>query len=798
MAHYRFLLAPMGDNETHPGDAWNPRGEKQRDLVQQLLISVLLGLGAFTTFCILRPRFPQFYYARKIRIHRASSLPDLPPSLFGWIPALWRVTDQEVLATAGLDAYVFLAFFKMAIKFLVAASVLAAVVLAPIHAHFHTEPKDKSLHEIPKLVSSQMLFSGKNPKALPQDKSYLWAHVIFVYVFTSLVFYFLLDQTQEVVQIRQNYLGNQATVTDRTIKLSGIPEELRSEGILKEYIEKLKIGKVESITICRKWQELDRLMEERQNTLRKLEEAHTAHHSHPKINGDAGSGPDLAHNNTPGMTPDEEAMPLLGGDAGGHFDSSRPRLTLRKGWFKLSSKKVDAINFLTNKLQDLDDKITEARRKEYSAMPLAFITMDSVPAAQVAIQALLDPTPGAMIARQAPSPSDIVWPNTYLSRTSRSFRGWAISISVTLLSIFWLVPVTALAALWDLHQIRQISPGVADFLEDHEVLGSLVQTFLPTLVLTLLNVAIPYLYDWLSNYQGLISQSEVELSVIGKNFFFTFFNLFLAFTISGTAFKTQALWDTLRDISDTQKIATLLAKAVQDLGPFYINLIVLQGLGMFPLRLLQIGSVTLYPVTKFGAKTPRDYAELVQPTMFKYGFYLPQPILIYIVCIVYSVLEDGFTILVFGLLYFILGYFTYKYQLLYAMDHPRHSTGGAWPMIVYRVILGLLVFQLTMAGWLSLAGAYTRAALITPLIAFTGWSVWHYNKHYKPSNYFIALKSVRHTQPDSVQSPDTAQTIDEEREEGLEFVNPSLSSPLENVWVTRITGDLAPVGVDIL
>ena len=36
----------------------------------------------------------------------ASSLPELPPSLFGWIPALWRISDAEILATAGLDAYV--------------------------------------------------------------------------------------------------------------------------------------------------------------------------------------------------------------------------------------------------------------------------------------------------------------------------------------------------------------------------------------------------------------------------------------------------------------------------------------------------------------------------------------------------------------------------------------------------------------------------------------------------------------------------------------------------------------------
>jgi hypothetical protein len=160
--------------------------------------------------------------------------------------------------------------------------------------------------------------------------------------------------------------------------------------------------------------------------------------------------------------------------------------------------------------------------------------------------------------------------------------------------------------------------------------------------------------------------------------------------------------------------------------------------------------------------------------MFQYGFYLPQPILIYIICIVYSVLKLGVLILAFGLVYFVVGYFTYKYQLLYAMDHPRYSTGKAWPMIVYRVILGLIVFQLTMAGWLVLRQAFTRAGLILPLLAFSLWSFWHYNHHYLPANYHIALKSIKPHQGDIVDGMDT---LDREREEGQEFVNPSLVSP---------------------
>ncbi|KAA8895902.1 hypothetical protein FN846DRAFT_967428 [Sphaerosporella brunnea] len=776
-ARFLFTTYEYGDDETAPPDdhLFNPRHQTQRDIIQQLIISLLLGLGAFTTFCLLRPKWPQFYYARKIRVRNASPLPDLPTSMFGWIPALWGITDADILATAGLDAYVFLAFFKMAIRFLCVASVLAAVVLVPIHRYLGNGNlfKEITTHVLGFSID-QTIFDddGKKPlKPVKPDPGFLWALLIFVYVFTGLAYYFLWDQTQEVTEVRQSYLGSQATVTDRTIKLSGIPEELRSEGTLKDYLESLRIGNVDKITICRQWGPLDKLLEERQHILRKLEEVHTAYQKEKKrrsLSAEPESQDEASQ--------DEEAQPLLDGPSG---RASRPKLTKRYGKLKLRSKRIDAINYYTNKLQELDDCITEARRKEYRPTPLAFVTMGTVTSAQVAMQTLLDPTPGALIARQAPAPSDIIWKNTYLSRTSRLLRGWAISIFVTLSSVFWLIPVAALAGLWNMQEIRRVWPGLADALKDNPFLSSFVQNFLPTAVLTLLNVAVPYFYDWLSQYQGLVSREEVELSTISKNFFFTFFNLFLAFTIFGTAFNFHAFWETLKgSFKDTGSIAVLLATAVEDLGPFYVNLIILQGLGMFPFRLLQLGSVTLYPITKITAKTPRDYQELDQPSMFQYGFYLPQPILIFIICIVYSVLERGVFILTFGLVYFILGYFTYKYQLLYAMDHPSHSTGKAWPMIVYRVILGLFVFQLTMAGWLALRQAFTRAGLILPLLAFTMWSYWHYTKNYLPANNYIALKSVREG---AAESNGIQRTLDEEREYGMDFINPNLVTPLESL-----------------
>lgn len=112
----------------------------------------------------------------------------------------------------------------------------------------------------------------------------------------------------------------------------------------------------------------------------------------------------------------------------------------------------------------------------------------------------------------------------------------------------------------------------------------------------------------------MVSQGEVEMSLISKNFFFTFFNLFLVFTVFGTAFKaidigSGKLGDGFKDIGDsfkdTTRVAYILADSLQGLALFYINLIILQGLGLFPFRLLEFGSVAMYPIYLIGAKTPR-------------------------------------------------------------------------------------------------------------------------------------------------------------------------------------------------
>lgn len=288
----------------------------------------------------------------------------------------------------------------MASKFLAITFFFSLVVIQPIHLHYGGKGGSESPQNDTngngtaqfQLYTTPTLFndihfdapekSGIKMKFPPTN--FLWMYVVFVYLFTGVALYLIVIETKRIIRIRQEYLGYQTTVTDRTIRLSGIPSELRSEDKIKETVEKLEIGKVESVTLCRNWKELDDLMDKRMNVLRKLEEAWTVHLSHkpgPKNRKYVDSRTSRSAERVDGD--DEESRLLEGSDEQHHHSSSahdRPLIRIWYGFLSLQSRKIDAIHHYEEKLRKIDDQIKSARKKEYTPTPIAFVTLDSIAA----------------------------------------------------------------------------------------------------------------------------------------------------------------------------------------------------------------------------------------------------------------------------------------------------------------------------------------------------------------------------------------------------------------------------------
>lgn len=104
-----------------------------------------------------------------------------------WLPVLYRITDSQVLEFAGLDAYVFLGFFKMCIKLLAICCAFSVCLISPIRHHF-TGRYDDGNDEVSFLLKSSVqdgVDDGSNGGQAPEHAEvYLWMYVIFTSFFT--------------------------------------------------------------------------------------------------------------------------------------------------------------------------------------------------------------------------------------------------------------------------------------------------------------------------------------------------------------------------------------------------------------------------------------------------------------------------------------------------------------------------------------------------------------------------------------------------------------------------------------
>ena len=329
---------------------------------------------------------------------------------------MYNITEDEVLASAGLDAFVvsgrmcrkpylipfdrltgfqFLAFFRMSVKFLAFVLFFSLTVIYPVHKNFDTsdglpngEHDGKNGTAPHNGTSARQLNPRTWDMGIETSTDFLWIYVVFVYLFSGVLMAMIVSETKRIIRIRQKYLGTHTSLTDRTIKLSGIPPRLQSEEKIKETIENLEIGKVESVMLCKVWEELDDLMEERKIVLRKLETAWTVHLGPGGIEQSPEELLLSMHSSAePGAEDDsgDEQSGLLSGRRTGQahvstYSQDRPKTSVWYGFMGLQRRQVDAIDYYEEKLKNLDERIGAARKKNYPPTSLAFVTMDSVAA----------------------------------------------------------------------------------------------------------------------------------------------------------------------------------------------------------------------------------------------------------------------------------------------------------------------------------------------------------------------------------------------------------------------------------
>ncbi|KAI6026538.1 hypothetical protein BKA83DRAFT_4244721 [Pisolithus microcarpus] len=717
----------LGD--TDPGDPELPPGLPPTYKFEgpwfttQLLLASSIGLVSFLVFSYCRSRWPLVFASRtKLKgfsPHEAHS----QSAFFGWILPTLRTSEFTILQIVGLDAAVLLGFYKTSFYLFSVCSMFAAVILMPINWKNNAGiggGADDDDNDWPQWVtptSDDSSSPGRDWLDLISDaNSYLTVHFLFTYLFTILALYFLYRNYRRYIRARQLFsLELVHSIPGRTVMVSSLPVHLRSERALAEYFENMGLS-VESVSVCREVTTLKTLLDQRTKALLELESGWTNYVGNPS----AVESYDPSENVISQVDPSGlESQP------GRLVVPHRKRPTIRPGWF---AAKVDALEYLEAKFKEADEKLRKWRRVgNFKATHVAFVTFEKMSSAQIAVQTAHSPDPWQIKTRQAPEPRDIVWDNIGNTPGALFSRDLLVLGAVGLLLFFWILPITALASLLSYKEIKKVMPWLGQLIDTNDKIRAIVQNSLPSVAIVTLNALLPFILEGLTYTQGYKARSMIEYSLLRKYFLFLLVNVVFIFLLAST------YWQLVRDLANSPaKIPEKLAEALQKgrAKHFFLSYVILQGFGIMPLQLLNLGVIIPRMVLRvFDTRTPRDFAELNAPPMINYGVVYPQAILIFVITILYSVVQP--LIVIFGAIYFGVGYLVYKYKLLFVFFKPYESQGQAWPNYLFFMI-----------GILTLRQCYIMTSLLVPLVVGTiAWS-WYIHSAMRPLSHAVSLTSV--------------------------------------------------------
>ncbi|KAK9912911.1 hypothetical protein M0R45_036744 [Rubus argutus] len=260
-------------------------------LIASAAINIGLAVVILALFSILKkqPSYAPIYYPLRLsqsqsqsQRHRHRHVPnsDQPltlrrflPSL-SWIRRAYRISEDEILESSGLDALIIIRLFKFGIKFFVVCSLIGLAVLVPVNfnGEGHLAMTHRQVHQA---VSHRSLdlFSISN---ISPGSNRLWVHFSCLWFISLYGVYLLYKEYSEILSKRIQQLRNIRHQPDQfTVMVREIPfcNEHRSRGCcVEKFFSKHHPYAYHSYQILYDGKEFQELLSQAKSVERKIED----------------------------------------------------------------------------------------------------------------------------------------------------------------------------------------------------------------------------------------------------------------------------------------------------------------------------------------------------------------------------------------------------------------------------------------------------------------------------------------------------------------------------------------------
>jgi hypothetical protein len=531
--------------------------------------------------------------------------PPLPNGMFNWIRPFWKIPDVYALQHQSLDSYLYLRFLKIALVICFVGCCITWPVLFPVNA---TGGAGKEQLDILQYAN----IDNKN-----QSQRY-YAHVFVGWVYFGFIMYMIMRECIFYINLRQAFLLSPLysnRISSRTVLFTSVPTP---------YLDEAKLRKVFGDTVRNIWisgdtSKIDDLIKERDKVAFRLEKAEVkliklANKERQKSIKKRGSAE--AEADTP--------LDVESGSLAARWVSPKKRPHHRLGPLGLLGRKVDTINWCRSELErlipDVETAQAQYRAGNYKKIPGVFIEFRTQAEAECAAQVLahhngLHMSPKYLGIR----PGEIVWKSLSIPWWQRLVRRYAVLAFITVLIIFWAIPVAVVGAISNINNLKTIS--FLTWLDKvPSIIMGVITGLLPSVALAILMSLVPIIMRICARLSGEPSDSRVELFTQNAYFAFQVIQVFLVTTLTSSAAAVA-----VKIANNPGSITTILAENLPLSANFYISYFIVQGLTIAAGVVSQVvGFVIFNLMYKYLAGTPRAlYNKWAKLSAISWGSTMP-------------------------------------------------------------------------------------------------------------------------------------------------------------------------------
>ena len=599
-----------------------------------------------------------------------------------------KIHEAELVDKIGLDGTVFLRFTKMCRDMFLIITIVSIGIILPTNVI--TNGKSK--------MAQSNGASGFWTATTPQytGGAGLWVHVVCVYLINGIVAFFLWRTYRKVTQLRRRYFKSSEylqSLHSRTLMFTDIPSASRTdEGILRLADQVEQTSGIPRASIARNVKELPELIEAHEKAVRGLESVLAKYLKNP------------------------EKLP-----------ATRPMLRPSRNFRKNhggSGEKVDAIDYLTDRISELEMEIKHVRESidKRNPMPFGFASFQRIEDAHVVAYAAKNKHPQGTTIKIAPRPHDLIWKNLPLTKREKSWKRFINNFWIAVLTVVWIVPNALIAIfLSNLANLANLWPGFKKNFDDHHTIWAIVQGIASPALTSLAYLILPIIFRRLSIHAGNSTKAARERNVTAKLYAFFVFNNLIVFSIFAALFNFvtsvihdtkdngQTAWQAIKEGYFFSKILTGLIQV----SPFWLSWLMQRNLGSAA-DISQIWNLIWTGfMRRFMSPTPRQWIEWSAPPVMDYAVYYNYFLFYSTVTLCFITVQP--LVVPVTVFFFIIDYWLKKYLLLYVLITKNESGGVFWRMLFNRFIFATILADCIIALTFKANGTWVMVGVIGPL-----------------------------------------------------------------------------------